>query len=169
MQAALDTEAATAVTRSTSAGMMTELEGMNTANMLKVHVAAEPVASGRTIVDGLVTGPVHRFAGPAPGGRRPHGRPRGRGSGGSEGSTASSTATPPHRRHRRRPRGRHELAAIVARELSIPMISSADLPMRLRRVDCYTRLRARRRLRGVRWTRGHLRQGARLLTAVESV
>jgi pyruvate kinase len=39
-------------------GMMTELEGAQTTNMLKVHVAAETVATGRSIVDGRVTGPV---------------------------------------------------------------------------------------------------------------
>ncbi|ELZ73140.1 pyruvate kinase [Haloferax prahovense DSM 18310] len=41
-------------------GMMTELEGTNTTNMLKVHVAAEPVATGRKIVSGRVAGPLYR-------------------------------------------------------------------------------------------------------------
>ncbi|MFB6200988.1 MAG: pyruvate kinase [Halorhabdus sp.] len=41
-------------------GMMTELDGVNTSNMLKVHVAAEAVASGAAIVEGLVTGPLVR-------------------------------------------------------------------------------------------------------------
>ena len=63
VQAALDTNAAeggdTVVVLS---GMMTELEGLNTANMLKVHVAAETVASGRSVVEGLATGPLHRIA-----------------------------------------------------------------------------------------------------------
>ncbi|MFB6122668.1 MAG: pyruvate kinase [Haloferacaceae archaeon] len=44
-------------------GMMTELEGTNTTNMLKVHVAAEAVATGRKIVAGRVAGPVFRSAG----------------------------------------------------------------------------------------------------------
>ncbi|AGN01733.1 pyruvate kinase [Salinarchaeum sp. Harcht-Bsk1] len=39
-------------------GMMTELEGAQTTNMLKVHVAAETVATGRSVVDGRVSGPV---------------------------------------------------------------------------------------------------------------
>ncbi|QGN07138.1 pyruvate kinase [Halorhabdus sp. CBA1104] len=39
-------------------GMMTELDGVDTSNMLKVHVAAETVSSGESIVDGLVTGEV---------------------------------------------------------------------------------------------------------------
>ncbi len=41
-------------------GMMTELEGLDTANMLKVHVAAERLAAGRSVVDGHVTGPLYR-------------------------------------------------------------------------------------------------------------
>jgi pyruvate kinase len=41
-------------------GMMTELEGTDTANMLKVHVAAERLTAGRSVVDGHVTGPLYR-------------------------------------------------------------------------------------------------------------
>ncbi|SDM09224.1 pyruvate kinase [Halogranum gelatinilyticum] len=41
-------------------GMMTELEGTNTTNMLKVHIAAESVATGRKIVAGRVSGPIYR-------------------------------------------------------------------------------------------------------------
>jgi len=39
-------------------GMMTELEGTNTTNMLKLHVAAEAVATGRKVVGGRVAGPL---------------------------------------------------------------------------------------------------------------
>jgi pyruvate kinase (EC 2.7.1.40) len=39
-------------------GMMTELEGANTTNMLKVHVAAETVATGRKVVGGRAAGPL---------------------------------------------------------------------------------------------------------------
>ncbi|NHN47506.1 pyruvate kinase [Halostella sp. JP-L12] len=39
-------------------GMMTELEGASTTNMLKVHVAAETLATGRSVVGGRVVGPV---------------------------------------------------------------------------------------------------------------
>ena len=39
-------------------GMMTELEGANTTNMMKVHVAAESLTTGRVVVEGRVTGPV---------------------------------------------------------------------------------------------------------------
>ncbi len=42
------------------AGMMTELEGANTTNTLKVHVAAEIIGSGRSVVTGRVSGPIHR-------------------------------------------------------------------------------------------------------------
>jgi pyruvate kinase len=41
-------------------GMMTELDGTNTTNMLKVHVAAEAIATGREIVGGRVAGALHR-------------------------------------------------------------------------------------------------------------
>ncbi|SEW21754.1 pyruvate kinase [Natrinema salifodinae] len=41
-------------------GMMTELEGANTTNMLKVHVAAEALTTGRVVVEGRVTGPIAR-------------------------------------------------------------------------------------------------------------
>ncbi|WP_121822798.1 pyruvate kinase [Halostella salina] len=39
-------------------GMMTELEGASTTNMLKVHVAAETLVTGRSVVVGRVVGPV---------------------------------------------------------------------------------------------------------------
>ncbi|WP_439025498.1 pyruvate kinase [Haloarchaeobius sp. DT45] len=39
-------------------GMMTDLEGAQTTNMLKVHVAAEALAAGRGVVAGYVSGPV---------------------------------------------------------------------------------------------------------------
>ncbi|MEF8856406.1 MAG: pyruvate kinase [Haloplanus sp.] len=41
-------------------GMMTELEGTNTTNTLKVHVASETVATGRSVTSGRVAGPVFR-------------------------------------------------------------------------------------------------------------
>jgi pyruvate kinase len=40
-------------------GMMTELEG-NTTNTLKLHVAAETIATGRHVVGGRVCAPLHR-------------------------------------------------------------------------------------------------------------
>jgi len=41
-------------------GMMTQLSGLDTANMLKVHVAAETLVSGRPVVGGYATGPLYR-------------------------------------------------------------------------------------------------------------
>ncbi|WP_224269942.1 pyruvate kinase [Haloprofundus salinisoli] len=42
-------------------GMMTELEETNTTNMLKVHIAAEAITTGRSVVGGRVAGPVVRL------------------------------------------------------------------------------------------------------------
>lgn len=42
-------------------GMMTDLEGANTTNTLKVHVAAETLAVGRSAVSGRASGPAHNF------------------------------------------------------------------------------------------------------------
>ncbi|AGB15735.1 pyruvate kinase [Halovivax ruber XH-70] len=39
-------------------GMMTELEGANTTNMLKVHVAADTIETGRVVVEGRASGPI---------------------------------------------------------------------------------------------------------------
>jgi pyruvate kinase len=62
VQAALDAGVAEAgETVVVLSGMMTELEGLNTANMLKVHVAAETLANGRPVVEGIVSGPVVRL------------------------------------------------------------------------------------------------------------
>jgi pyruvate kinase len=41
-------------------GMMTGVDGVDTTNMLKVHVAAETLATGRSVVPGRVSGPVAR-------------------------------------------------------------------------------------------------------------
>ncbi|TQQ83533.1 pyruvate kinase [Halonotius terrestris] len=42
-------------------GLFSEIEGANTTNMLKVHVAAEQIASGKAITGGRVAGPVYRI------------------------------------------------------------------------------------------------------------
>ena len=125
VQAALDTAAAdggdTVVVLS---GMMTELEGLNTANMLKVHVAAERIANGRSVVDGLVSGPVHHV-GDGDLTDIPDGAVisvpadfEGEFEGDIErvGGIVDAHA------------GMTSYAAIVARELSIPMISDTRLP-----------------------------------------
>jgi pyruvate kinase len=135
VQSALETDAAeggdTVVVLS---GMMTELEGMNTANMLKVHVAAETVISGRSVVEGLVTGPVFRVDDgdltDAPDGAIlvvPEG---------FDGKFTGDTSriegiVDAHD-------GMTSYAAIVARELSIPMVSAAPLPDRIGDGDILT-------------------------------
>ena len=59
VDAALDAGVATSGdTLVVLSGMMTELEGTNTTNMLKLHVAAEAVATGRKVVGGRVAGPL---------------------------------------------------------------------------------------------------------------
>ncbi|SFS06701.1 pyruvate kinase [Halomicrobium zhouii] len=125
VQAALDTDAATGGdTVVVLAGMMTELEGLNTANTLKVHVAAETVASGRSVVDGLVSAPLHRV-------------PDGDLTSIPDGAIVSVSAdfegefegdigtiggiVDAHE-------GMTSYAAIVARELDIPMVSDAQIP-----------------------------------------
>jgi pyruvate kinase len=105
-------------------GMMTELEGTNTTNMLKVHVAAEAIGTGRKVVGGRVAGPLHRvddgnlrdvpdgavlvvpasFEGEFTGDVQKLG--------GIVDARAGMTGYP----------------ALVARELDIPMISGAPLP-----------------------------------------
>ncbi|MFB6188806.1 MAG: pyruvate kinase [Halapricum sp.] len=42
-------------------GMMTELDGISTSNMLKVHVASETILTGTAVVEGLVTGELYRL------------------------------------------------------------------------------------------------------------
>lgn len=43
------------------AGLMTDLEDTSSTNMLKLHVAAEVIGSGRSVVTGRITGPAHRL------------------------------------------------------------------------------------------------------------
>jgi len=125
VQAALDTAAAdSGDTVVVLSGMMTELEGLNTANMLKVHVAAERIANGRSVVDGLVSGPVHHIEDgdltAIPDGAiiSVPADFEGEFEGDIErvGGIVDAHA------------GMTSYAAIVARELSIPMISDAHLP-----------------------------------------
>lgn len=61
VDAALDADAAdSGDTVVVLSGMMTEFEEARTTNMLKVHVAAETVATGRAVVGGQAVGPVFR-------------------------------------------------------------------------------------------------------------
>ncbi|MFB6170291.1 MAG: pyruvate kinase [Haloarculaceae archaeon] len=115
-------------------GMMTELEGADTTNLLKVHVAAETLAVGRAVVDGRVTGPVEFVEGgtvtdvpedailvlPE----------------GYEGTLAVEdarvggivSADP----------GLTSYPAMVARELGVPMVSAASLPASVEAGDVVT-------------------------------
>ncbi len=43
-------------------GMMTRMEGADATNTLKVHVAAEALGTGRSVVAGTVTGPLYRVS-----------------------------------------------------------------------------------------------------------
>ena len=132
VQSALQTEAATGGdTVVVISGMMTELEGMNTANMLKVHVAAETATRGRSVVEGVATGPVHRLGGATAGEDAgdltdvPEGAiivvPAD-----FDGEFVGDTSriggiVDAHE-------GMTGYAAIVARELNVPMVSEATLP-----------------------------------------
>jgi pyruvate kinase len=128
VEAALDTEVASSGdTIVVLSGMMTELEGTNTTNMLKVHVAAEAVATGRKVVGGRVAGPL-AFA------------PDGDLSDVPEGSILALSANfdAEFEGDARklggivdaRP-GMTGYPALVARELDVPMISGAPLPERV--------------------------------------
>ncbi|MFC7142742.1 pyruvate kinase [Halosimplex aquaticum] len=125
VQSALDTGAAeSGDTVVVLSGMMTELEGVNTANMLKVHVASETIASGRSVVEGLVSGELH-WTEDGDLSAVPEGAilavPEdfdGEFSGDVEKLAGVID------RHG----GMTSYAAIVARELELPMISNASLP-----------------------------------------
>lgn len=63
VQSALDADAAeSGDTVVAVSGMLSGLERSQTTNMLKVHVAAEQIASGKQIVGGRVAGPLVRLA-----------------------------------------------------------------------------------------------------------
>ncbi|MFB6102015.1 MAG: pyruvate kinase [Haloplanus sp.] len=105
-------------------GMMTELEGTNTTNMLKVHVASETVATGRNVVSGRIAGPVFRCPdgdlSDAPGGAVVvlPATFDGEFTGDTDRIGAIVDARP----------GMTSYAALVARERGVPMISGAPLP-----------------------------------------
>ncbi|WP_440766010.1 pyruvate kinase [Natronorubrum sp. DTA7] len=104
-------------------GMMTELEGANTTNMLKVHVAAEALTTGRVVVEGRTTGPLVRMT-------------DGDLSDVPEGAILSLAADFDEEFEGDlttiggivdAQRGLTGYPALVAREMNIPMISGADL------------------------------------------
>jgi pyruvate kinase len=107
------------------AGMMTELEGATT-DVLKVHVAAETLATGRSVVAGRAVGPVAR-ASDGDLAALPDGAVLaipadfdGEFSGDPERLAAVVAERP----------GMTGYAAMVAREIGIPMISGAPLDVR---------------------------------------
>ena len=104
-------------------GMMTDLEGADTTNTLKVHLAAEVLASGRGVSAGRAAGPVHR----APDGDLsdcPDGavvvlpEPFDGEFTGDLGAVAALVAADD---------GMTSLPAVVARELGVPMVGDAAL------------------------------------------
>ena len=104
-------------------GMMTELEGVNTSNMLKIHVASETVGVGQSVVPGLVSGPFHRV-----GDGDLSGVPDGTilyapadFDGEFSGDTGKLAGIVDAQE------GTTGYAAVVARELGIPMVSGADI------------------------------------------
>jgi pyruvate kinase len=108
-------------------GMMTELEGTNTTNMLKLHVAAETVANGRKVVGGRVAGPL-AVVDDGDLSEVPDGailslpaRFEGEFEGDASKIAGIIDARP----------GMTGYPALVARELGIPMISGAPLPRSL--------------------------------------
>jgi pyruvate kinase len=123
--AALDADvAASGDTVVVISGMMTRLEGLDTANTLKVHVVSETIASGKSVVAGVVTGPLH----PVGDGDLRH-PPAGAVlavPAGFEGEFEGDLSrlggiVDGHG-------GTTGYAAIVARELGVPMVGAADLP-----------------------------------------
>ena len=119
-------------------GMMTELEGVDSSNMLKIHVAAKTTVSGDAVIGGLVTGELHRvedgdlsdvpdgsiavvpseYSGELTGDTEHiHGIV-----GGERGMKPGSTSH----------------AAVLARERDIPMIADAEVPDELEDGDVVT-------------------------------
>ncbi|MFB6152450.1 MAG: pyruvate kinase [Haloarculaceae archaeon] len=125
VQAALDTEALesgdTAVVIS---GMMTDIPETHSANMLKVHIAANQVARGKSVVPGLVSGPLYRIDDgdltDVPEGAVVEVPAE------FDGEFEDDVADLSGIVHRHQ--GMTSYTAIVARELSIPMVSDATVP-----------------------------------------
>ncbi|WP_135830177.1 pyruvate kinase [Halorussus halobius] len=135
VQAALDAGAAeSGDTVVVLSGMMSELEGTSTTNTLKVHVAAETIATGRSVVSGRVAAPVARTAdgdlSDVPAGSVLAVEPE------FEGEFAGDPATLVGIVDARP--GMTGYPAMVARELDVPMISGAPLDPEVRDGDTVT-------------------------------
>ena len=125
VEAALDTGAAASrETLVVLSGMLSKLEGTNTTNTLKVHVAAETVATGKAAVAGRAAAPVRRTAdgdlADVPDGSVIALGPdfEGEFTGDLDRIAAIVDARP----------GMTGYPAVVARELGVPMVSGATLP-----------------------------------------
>ncbi|THE66449.1 pyruvate kinase [Salinadaptatus halalkaliphilus] len=104
-------------------GMMTDLEGANTTNMLKVHVAAEALTTGRVVVEGRATGPLVRVT-DGDLSSVPEGAILALG---TEFDDEFSGDVSKIAGIVNAQRGMTGYPALVARELSLPMISDADV------------------------------------------
>ncbi|WP_135805734.1 pyruvate kinase [Halorussus marinus] len=115
-------------------GMMSQLEDTSTTNMLKVHVAAETIATGRSVVRGRVAAPVFRTEdgdlSAAPDGSLLALEP------GFDGEFAGDPAKLVGIVDARP--GMTGYPAMVARELDVPMISGAPLDPAIRDGDVVT-------------------------------
>ena len=125
VQAAIQTGAAeSGDTVAVLSGMMTELEGLDTANMLKVHVASETLTSGRSVVVGYAAGPLYRVddgdLGDVPDGAILAVPASFDGEFTGDVSKVSGIVD----EHE----GLTSYAAIVARELDVPLVGAASLP-----------------------------------------
>jgi pyruvate kinase len=125
VDAALDTGgAASGDTLVVLSGMLTEFEGTNTTNTLKVHVAAETLVTGKAVVAGRVAAPVYRTAdgdlSEVPEGSIVALGPsfEGEFSGNLDAVAGIVDAR----------EGMTGYPAVVARELGVPMVSGARLP-----------------------------------------
>jgi pyruvate kinase len=104
-------------------GMMTELEGASTTNTLKVHVAAETLVTGRSVVDGRTTGRAFRTAdgdlADAPAGAVVLLEPGFDGEFDGDLSKLAAVVSADS--------GLTGYPAVVARELGLPMVGNADV------------------------------------------
>jgi len=105
-------------------GMMTATGDLDTANMLKVHVASERVAAGRSVVSGFTTGPLIRVTDGSLGAIPDGAILAVDTSFDDEFSGDLSAVAGIIDAHQ----GVTSYSAIVARELEIPMISGASVP-----------------------------------------
>ena len=108
-------------------GMLSEFEGTNTTNTLKVHVAAETLVTGKAVVSGRTAAPVYRIS-DGDLDEIPHGSviALGRGFEGEFTGDLDALAGIIDARE-----GMTGYPAVVARELGVPMVSGATLPERV--------------------------------------